>query len=176
MKLTKNNFLKDPTKFLEREILVVLVGLPGSGKTTWAKKTFGSGVYRERAISTDLYLETKADQLNKTYTEVHARYLREAEKVMEAKFGGLVRKKKLIIWDQTNLTKKKRKKILNKIPNNYKTFVFVFDVDEDIVNERLEERAGETGKSIPVTVMNTMHRSFKQPTLEEGFDNVWINE
>jgi predicted kinase len=176
MKLTKNNFLKDPTKFLDREILVVLVGIPGSGKTTWAKKTFGSGVYKERAISTDLYIEIKAEKLNKTYTELFTKYIKEAEKVMEAKFNGLVRKKKLIIWDQTNVTKKKRKKILNKIPNNYKTFVFVFDVDEDTVNERLEDRANETGKSIPITVMNTMRRSFTTPTKDEGFDNVWINK
>jgi tRNA uridine 5-carbamoylmethylation protein Kti12 len=80
----------------------------------------------------------------------------------------LPNKERLIIWDQTNLDSKTRRKKLQKIPSDYVKFAFVFDTPSDeTLNERIEQRKD---KVIPRNILDGMISRFESPTEAEGFD------
>jgi len=156
-------------------ILIMLVGLPGSGKSTWINKDLSEfeNLFGEFAvISTDNYIEEKAKQEGKTYSEVFTKYIDEATREMNVTIAKAIRENKNIIWDQTNTTVKSRKGKLSKIPNSYNKIAVVFHVPMETLKKRLEKRAAETGKIIPDHVMKSMNDSFEIPTKDEGFDDI----
>ena len=74
-----------------------------------------------------------------------------------------------IVWDQTNLTPKCRKKKLNKIPSHY-TKIAVYN--QITLEEAMIRNQKRPGKVIPPNVLRDMHKVFVPPTEEEGFDKV----
>jgi hypothetical protein len=61
---------------------------------------------------------------------------------------------------------------LQQIPSNYKKVAIVFEIDDDELNRRLNERSNATGKTIPPHVIKSMAQSYIPPTKSEGFDEV----
>ena len=92
--------------------LHMLIGLPGSGKTYWvANRGF---YFNTVVVSTDDIIETIGRQVGMTYNEMFNDITYSfAEKMMMhiAKFN--INLGKNIIWDQTNLTVKTRKRKLD---------------------------------------------------------------
>jgi predicted kinase len=79
------------------------------------------------------------------------------------------------IWDQTNINIKSRKFKLNQlIKHNYEIHAIAFDIQKDIIFDRLKTRENQTGKSIPESVIFSMINSYQPPSLEEGFQSVTI--
>lgn len=150
---------------------IMLVGLPGSGKSTWIK----DGTTEQSdfvVISTDNYIERKAVEEGSTYSEVFSKYIRQATSSMIDKMRDAVTKRKNIILDQTNLTVKSRRKKLANVPHIYFKEALVFCIPDDELFERLEKRKIEEGKHIPSHVIENMSSSFEMPTEDEGFDEV----
>ena len=159
----------------DKPILFVLVGLPGSGKSTWAQQTFGWQVYDEHVVSMDYFVDLYAQQKGKTYDQVWLKASKDAEKKMNERAAQLIKDKKLIIWDQTNLSAKKRKAILSRIPKAYKKYVVVFNIEESVRQVRVKKRADDIGKSIPEDVIASMKKSFEFPDIEkEKFDDIAV--
>ena len=159
---------------LDAKVCFVMVGLPCSGKTTFIKNILGEDLYNKHVVSTDHIIERQAKKQNKTYSEIFHRNIKSATKQMYAKLDSLIKKQNLIIWDQTNLGKGKRKKILNKL-SGYEVHAIYFPVDPHELNKRLKKR-NKTGKVIPNSLIKSMKRNLEIPTKEEGFDEVWFNE
>lgn len=151
---------------------IMLVGLPGSGKSTWT----GNERFRRWpnivVISTDDYIERMAAKEGKTYTQVFDKYIKEATRQMEVDLLDAVSKRRDIIWDQTNLTVKSRKNKLSKIPDCYLKRAINFKCRKDVLGTRLEQRFQSTGKFIPAEIMESMGRSFQAATTAEGFEQV----
>jgi len=149
--------------------LYVLVGVPGSGKSTWVSKQSWARdcVY----VSTDMYVEDYAKLVGKTYNEVFKLYMPKAVKLMAQDVRVANKAGKDVIWDQTSTTIKSRAKKFRMLPD-YEVIAVVFPTPaEDELKRRLASREG---KSIPDNVMKSMISGFEMPTVEEGFKEVWI--
>ena len=150
--------------------IVMLVGIPCSGKSTYVNK-LRDYEYWENAVvlSTDNYIEEQAKRLGMTYNEVFQDCIDEATRQLEMSFVRAKDEGKKIIWDQTNLSIKTRKKKLIKVPSIYKRTVVWFQVD---LEEALKRNKTREGKFIPESILKRMYHQFEVPTLEEGFDFV----
>lgn len=149
--------------------LYVLVGVPGSGKSTWVsnQKWAKDCMY----VSTDMHVENYAKLNGKTYNEVFKEYMPTAVKRMADDVNWARNNGKDIIWDQTSTTVKSRAKKFRMLPD-YEAIAVVFETPTPL---ELEKRlANRPGKNIPWAVMNTMINGFEMPTVEEGFKEVWI--
>jgi predicted kinase len=145
----------------------VLVGVPGSGKSTWVSNQDWAKdcIY----VSSDYFVEEEAERQGKTYNEVFKDYATEAislmlDKVIEAREEG-----KDIIWDQTSVSVKSRKKKFQMLPD-YEHIAVVFSTPEP---EEHARRLNRPGKYIPKEVLESMIKNFEMPTEEEGFKEVW---
>ena len=150
--------------------IVMLCGIPCSGKSTYVNKLLTYEYWENSIIlSTDNYIEEQAKRLGMTYNEVFQDCIDEATRQLEMSFVGAKEEGKRIIWDQTNLSIKTRKKKLTKVPSIYKRTVVWFQVD---LEEALKRNGTREGKFIPESILKRMYHQFEVPTLEEGFDFV----
>lgn len=154
--------------------LTVLVGLPGSGKSTSIPEDFDGFIY-----STDNYIEQCAKMNGLLYNSAFQEFIEPATKTMNEQVEIAIRQKADVLWDQTNMSAKKRRGILSRFPKTYHKVCIcrVPPQDEDEwaeLNQRIVQRARFTGKFIPQEVVERMADSYVEPTLEEGFDEVRI--
>lgn len=149
--------------------LYVLIGVPGSGKSTWvANQDWAKDI---PVVSTDRFVDEHAAKVGKTYSEVFDEYMPIAVKLMAnqvliCKANGLD-----IIWDQTSTSVKSRKRKFNMLPD-YHAIAVVFPTPE--AEELTRRLASRPGKEIPDRVMRSMISNFEMPTLEEGFKEIWF--
>ena len=105
--------------------VIVMVGLPGSGKSYLIDKLLSEGGTDWFVYSTDAYIEAMAEQLGSTYTEVFEHYIHEATEFMNAALEQAIAKGRNVLWDQTNMNSKKRRWITSKFPDTYTKQCFV---------------------------------------------------
>lgn len=156
---------------LTRKTVYMFVGLPCAGKSTLRDKIisiFGDGAI---VISSDDYLEQKAEEAGLTYNDVFQDNIKAADLNMYSKLGNAQGHPgvRMFIWDQTNLTPKTRKKKLARFPGDYNKVAVVFECDEEVRQERLMNRPG---KVIPAHVDSSMRETYVAPTLDEGFGSI----
>jgi predicted kinase len=150
--------------------LYVLVGVPGSGKSTWIKNQIWAKDIP--VVSTDRFVEKYAEEQGKTYSEVFQEYMPIAVRLM-ANQALICQANKLdIIWDQTSTSVATRAKKIRMLPNYYKIAVVFKTPEPEELKRRLDSRIG---KNIPEEVSETMARQLRDepPTKEEGFDEIW---
>lgn len=157
--------------------IFILVGPPGSGKTTWIQKEFQGEVF---PVSTDDIIQDIADEDEITYDQAFSKYMKAAEKMMWEDFDHLVGGEYgPIIVDRTNMSVKSRRRFFERLRNfhkghGYNIHAVVFPKPDNKEHERrLNSRPGKT---IPWEVINNMLASFQMPTTEEGFASVTIIE
>ena len=149
--------------------LIMLVGLPGTGKSTWVQSQGYFDKPDWMVLSTDNYIMSIKDD-NKTYNDLFPLYIKAAERNMIEALDYACRTRMNIVWDQTNLSAASRAKKLRLMPLCYKKTVRVFPVPpnhSEWLNS--EERRG---KVIPDHVIASMLAVFEQPTIYEGFDEI----
>lgn len=145
-----------------------LVGVPGSGKSTWIKnQDWALGL---TVVNTDSFVESYAHAQGKTYSEVFNEYMPTAVDLMA---NAVVHARELghdVIWDQTSTTVKSRARKFRMLPD-YEHIAVVFQTpDEEEHQRRLKTRPG---KVIPEAVVFDMVWNFEMPTEEEGFKEIW---
>jgi predicted kinase len=146
----------------------MLVGIPGSGKSTWVSNQNWSKncVY----LSSDKFIEEYAESVNKTYNEVFGEYVKTATQRLTKHAITTYVAETDAIWDQTNLTVKSRANKLKLFPC-YKKIAVVFATPD--THELAKRLAGRKGKHISDVVIASMTSIFQMPTTEEGFDEIW---
>ena len=155
---------------MEKNKLYVMVGVPGSGKSTWiANQEWATGL---PVVSTDRFVERHAESVGKTYTEVFQEYMPIAVRLMANQVLICQANKLDVIWDQTNTTIATRAKKLRMLPEYYKIAVVVKTPPIDELKARL---AARPGKDVPWEVVQAMisQLNFEPPTEDEGFDEIW---
>lgn len=146
--------------------LYMLIGLPGSGKSTWTNKLFELEALDALILSTDNYVQAWADEEGSTYDEVFDKAIRSATSQLDFWVRHCKKFNISAVWDQTNLTAKSRAKKLRQLPNHRKVAV-VFQADAETLQQR---RANRPGKTIPQHVLD--HMKLEMPSLDEGFDEI----
>lgn len=156
----------------EQPWLLVLVGVPGSGKSTFTR------ALREKhefdVLSIDDALEALAKEHGVTYSEAHKRFFKEAKEHMRSTQSVALAQRRNVVWDQTNVSaKSRRSKLHDFIVAKYACYVLTFDCSEAELFKRLDQRATDTGKFVPRHVVIDMLKSYTPPTKAEGFSQVW---
>ena len=150
--------------------LYMLVGVPGSGKSTWHSDQ--EWLQEAAYISTDRYVEEYAKSQGKTYSEVFKEVM---PKCVEYMTGDVIHAReagKDIVWDQTSTTLHSRLKKIRMLPDYYAIAVVFNSIEREELNRRLQSRY-DSGKIIPENVVQDMIDNWEEPTLEEGFKEIW---
>ena len=152
----------------KKPIAYILVGIPTSGKSTWAEKQ--EWIEDCAYISTDHHIEEYAKHIEKTYSDIFDEYMPTAINLMAADVLDAVKDGMDIVWDQTSTTIKSRKRKFRML-TGYRMIAVVFRTpDDDVLIKRISNRPG---KNIPWDVIEKMKSQFVMPTKEEGFDEIW---
>lgn len=147
----------------------ILIGVPGSGKSTWvAKQPFDWG--RTVVASSDAYIERYAKEQGKTYSEVFKDYVNIATKQMDVDVKNAIENRLDIVWDQTNVSAGARSKKLRLFPKDYEKIAVVFATPDD--KELARRLALRPGKTIPPDVIDSMKKQIQEPSEREGFDKI----
>jgi len=149
-----------------------LIGVPAAGKSTWYKNQdwLGEDKKDHKYVSTDQHVEGYAQDQGKTYSEVFAEYMPTAIEQMMINVNLAAAFQIDIVWDQTSTTVKSRARKFNMLPN-YEHIAIVFRTPNlDVLKERLASRPG---KDVPWEVVQGMLDNWEEPTLEEGFTEIW---
>ena len=144
--------------------LVLMMGVPGSGKTTYAKKFIGDNdIYVSRdEIRFELVAEdepyfSKEDEVLKTFIS----------KVDE----GITKAKRYVVADATHLNAGSRAKLLKNLHNKPdNVYVLYVAVPLEVALERNAQRSGRV--LVPETSIRNMFQSLSFPKKEEGIDVV----
>jgi predicted kinase len=145
-----------------------MIGVPGSGKSTWIRnQIWALGL---TVVSTDTFVEDYARAQGQTYNEVFQDYMPRAVDLMAQQVVFAREHGHSVIWDQTSTTVASRRKKFRMLPD-YEHVAVVFGTPEPA--ELARRLAARPGKSIPDHVMLSMLQNLKEPTLEEGFREIW---
>jgi predicted kinase len=146
-----------------------LVGVPGSGKSTWVKDQ--DWMLGLTIVNTDAFVEDYARTQGKTYSEVFTEYMPTAVGLMAEQVVFACEHEHTVIWDQTSTTVKSRARKFRMLPE-YEHIAVVFRTPElDVLKERLASRPG---KDVPWEVVQGMIDNWEEPTNEEGFKEIWF--
>jgi len=152
---------------------IMLVGLPGSGKSTWIKNFMSDKNPSQWVIaSTDDILEKWGKEKGLNYNQAFQQLnFKAVAAQMNQDIQDAVKNGKNIIFDQTNMNQKSRRSKLQMLPATYTREAVVFSIPDAELKARLYKREKETGKKIPSNVIDSMARSYEAPTKAE-FDKI----
>jgi len=150
--------------------LYMLIGVPCSGKSSWHcdQEWLQHAAY----ISTDIYVEEYAKNMGKTYSEVFQEVM---PKCVEYMTGDVIHAREAgqdIVWDQTSTSIASRAKKFRMLPEYHAIAVVFRTPSRDELDVRL---SGRPGKHIPKKVIDNMIQNWEEPTLEEGFKEIWFS-
>ena len=147
-----------------------LIGVPGSGKSTWADAQ--DWAVPCARVSTDKWVEIYAKEVGRTYSEVFADFMPTAVELMAKEVIAARDIDRDIIWDQTSTTVKSRARKFNMLPD-YDHIAVVFRTPEHKELMRRLVSRWDSGKVIPEHVIASMIASWEEPTEDEGFKEIW---
>lgn len=150
-----------------------MCGLPGTGKSTATMK------YRDDpewfVYSTDDYVDKIAEEKNQTYNSIFGdEIMNQATSAMNSLLINALKEEKNILWDQTNLSIKKRKSVLDKVGDSYYKECWYFPLFSENYKQWKQRLDSRLDKTIPSKVLESMIRKFQEPTINEGFCKVKI--
>lgn len=144
--------------------LTVLVGIPGSGKSTYAKAMSASNS-RAMWLSSDDIREQLFGDAN-CQQDHHKVFSAMQEKAIDLLNNGFD-----VIYDATSINRKSRASILEKVPKHCtKECVIIWaPIDVSIERDRLRDR------TVGPEVIDRILRRFEAPFYDEGFDKISVH-
>ena len=142
--------------------LIMLVGLPGSGKSTWAKAYAKANpeyiVHSSDELRKEMYGDDfDASDNNKVFEELHRRIMEDL-------------KIHSVIYDATNLVKKRRVHFLKQVSKHvYKTCIVFLKTYEKCLEDNLKRET-----PVPDEVITRMRKTFSPPMYHEGFNEIRV--
>ena len=161
--------LKNLLTDCEKPCLVLLVGIPLSGKDTLISKVNNTLF---SIISRDDILESQVDELKgyrSAYTSVDSKTV---DKLFFNQINKFATEKASCIINATNLTKKRRRKICLRFQNYYKIAVILPLINEEEFNKRNLFRFEKTGKKLPPALFIEMTKLYETVTIDEEFNRI----
>jgi predicted kinase len=146
----------------------VLVGVPGSGKSTWIWNQHW--IVGMEYVSTDYFVEKFARRMGKTYSEVFEQVMPRCVRLMARAVRRARANGSDIVWDQTSTTVKSRERKFRMLPDYWHIAVVFPTPEVSVLKERLASRPG---KEVPWEVVQGMIDNFEMPSEEEGYKEIW---
>ena len=149
---------------IDNPTLYILIGVPGSGKSTYAEELYqkserGIALVSSDCIRKSLYgNESCQDNPKKVFTLAHKIIVDQLEHGFD------------VIFDATNIYANNRKDLILKVcfeirkPVRFVAIYFDTPIDECI------KRQDYRNRKVPQKVIEKMARQIDKPTFEEGFD------
>ena len=139
--------------------VILLVGLPGVGKSTWAREYIKNNdntviVSSDNIIAKINSFRFSSESNDIVFKQVH----KDIKDVLGHGFD--------VIYDATNLSRKKRRHFLKHIVRGVRVDCVLFHEPIETIFERNETR---TERHLPKDVIEKYIRSFNIPLLSEGF-------
>jgi predicted kinase len=155
-------------KNLKEPFVIILIGPPLSGKSTWIRENFPT----TEVISRD---ETVMEVYgSRNYTEAFNNVdQKEVDRVLTQKFLDANLVKKNVIVDMTHMASKRRKQNLNYFSDDYYKLGVIFPIlSDDEYVRRNQKRIEEENKDLPMKIVKSMISSYQPITPDEGFNKV----
>ncbi len=151
---------REPQKRAPRGVVVLAIGLPGSGKTTWFKRR---GI---TPLSSDMLRSILFDSITEQrYQDLVFSTLRS---LLRAR---LIAKMPWNYVDATNLSPRERRSWIRMARDfNFEVHAVYFDVPVEVCLERNRRRE----RVVPEDVMQRMAQKLRPPTFEEGFSKITV--
>lgn len=149
--------------------LVLMMGVPGSGKTTYAKKFIGEN---------DIYVSR--DEIRFSLVAENEPYFSKEDEVLQTFIrtinDALPIAQRYVVADATHLNMGSRAKILKNLHNKPDAiYVIYMAVSLQTALERNAQRKGRA--LVPETSIKNMYQSITLPRKEEGIKmTLWLNE
>lgn len=145
--------------------LIMMVGIPGSGKSTWVKNNFPNIV----PVSRDTIRFELLDERGGDYFDYEDEVF---DKFIHQIIGSLVTDE-ITIADATHLNKKSRARVLNKVRKFADEIeAVVLDTDLETAFERNDQREGRAW--VKHGIIRRMWFSMEMPEETEGFNKIII--
>lgn len=142
--------------------LYVMIGIPGSGKSTWAKAN-----KKEK----DIYVSR--DEVRFSLLRDGDEYFSKEKEVLKEFYRQInegLKQQKNVYVDATHLNKKSRDKLLNNLQIDCPVIGVYVATSLKVALERNEKRSGRS--YVPPQVIKDMYNKLTLPTKEEKFDRV----
>lgn len=151
---------RDAQKRAPRGVVVLAIGLPGSGKTTWFKRR---GI---TPLSSDMLRSILFDNITEQrYQDLVFSTLRS---LLRARF---IAKMPWNYVDATNLSPRERRSWIRMAKDfAYEVHAVYFDVPVEVCLDRNRRRE----RMVPEDVMQRMAQKLRPPTFEEGFSKITV--
>lgn len=148
-------------------VVIMLVGLPCSGKSTWARAHLPKMV----RISTDDHVLERSQAAGIDYQEGLEKFYQEAEIKARLAMADAIAANQDVVIDQANLTRASRANKLAVFPAHYARIACFFEVPVETAIARNAKRRQAIGHWVPEDVIREMAERLEAP-FEPVFDEV----
>lgn len=157
-------------KSLKEPFVIILIGPPLSGKTTWIRKNFADKevelISRDQTVL-DVY---GSDNYDDAFNNVNQK---EVDRVLLKKMLDVSGAKKNAIIDMTHMGSKRRMQNLSHFGKDYYKLAVIFPILTDAEYEkRNAKRSVEENKNLPMHIIKRMISQYQPIRPEEGFNKV----
>lgn len=148
-------------------ILFMMVGIAGSGKTTIANSI---EIIRDNEIIKPMVFSSDALRKEMYGDENDQEHNGEIFQELRLRIGKALKFKKHVVLDATNLSKKRRKNMINALKAYYQCHIVCVCVLAPI--ETITQRNSDRKRKVPNEVIKRMHLTFEPPGVEEEFEEI----
>lgn len=155
-------------KHIKEPFVIILVGPPLSGKTTWIRNNFPTtDVISRDEIVMEVYGSRNYTEAFKSVDQ------KEVDRVLDARLKEANLLKKNVIIDMTHMASKRRKQNLDYFSDDYYKLAVIFPIlKEEEYERRNKKRIEEENKDLPMHIVKSMISSYQPIRPEEGFNKV----
>lgn len=155
-------------KNLKEPFVIILVGPPLSGKSTWIRTNFpDTTVISRDEILMEVYGSRDYD---KAFANVDQK---EVDRVLHQRLVDTNKNKDNVIIDMTHMTSKRRKHNLDYFSDEYYKLCVIFPLLSDEEYERRnQKRIKEENKNLPMHIVKRMISQYQPIRQDEGFNKV----
>ena len=148
-------------------MLVVTVGLPSSGKTSWVDDFIGEN--QGKAIDVISSDKIREEVFNDIEDQNHNS---EVFDLMKRRTKESLSQGHIAIYEATNISSKRRRALLNELNKYYDKAICLFKYKRLIACQIDNEKRD---REVPSDVIDRMYRNFEIPHKNEGFDEIIVD-